>query len=365
MASETPFSTNCPAPDDAQALDGDGVSVGHPCTMAQTRLRTIPANSVMVPIMKLRPTRAALVAMVFIVGLSGCGDGSGRPSASTDGARNRPRVVVTYSILGAVVRDIVGDAADVKVLMANGTDPHEWRPSARDVEAMRMADLVVDNGLGLEGNLLDPLKDAAANGARVFTVADHITIRKVKAGEGAAPDDPDQAPGADDPHLWMDPLTMRQWVAPLVPVLREVGIDASTRAGAVEKELEALNAEVAAILNAVPAPRRKLVTGHESLGYLAQRYGYRLVGAVVPALSSQAEPSAGQLADLIAKIKQAGVPAIFTEVGTSASTVKAIADDSGTKVVALAMHNLPADGSYRTFMLDIANVIASSLGAET
>ncbi len=164
----------------------------------------------------------------------------GPPACGSDtagsGSSARPRIVVTYPVLGAVVKDVVGDAGDVAVLMPNGANPHEWSPSARDVETMLNADLVIDNGLGLEGNLQDPLKQAKAQGVRVFTVADHITVRKVKAGEGTDATDPDQAPGADDPHLWMDPLTMKQWIGPLVSQLKEVGID-TTSSGAKSRRI--------------------------------------------------------------------------------------------------------------------------------
>jgi zinc/manganese transport system substrate-binding protein len=268
---------------------------------------------------------------------------------------------VTYSVLGSIVKDVVGSAGDVVVLMPNGANPHEWSPSAKDVELMLKADLVIDNGLGLEGNLQDPLKQAKADGVRVFTVADHITVRKVKAGEGTDASDPDQAAGADDPHLWMDPLTMKQWIAPLVSTLKDVGIDTAARGPKVESDLDSLNANVESILGRVPANRRKLVTGHESMGYFAERYKFQLIGAIIPSITSQAEASAGELAHLTDKIRKAGVPAVFAEIGTPAATVRAIAGDTGTKVVELSTHNLPADGTYRSFMLDIATTITDSL----
>jgi zinc/manganese transport system substrate-binding protein len=310
-----------------------------------------------------RSLPGTLVAVAALTALSACGAGSS-PAASPSAAgasSGRPEVVVTYPVLGSVVRQIVGDAGDVKVLMPNGSDPHEWKPSAKDIQAMLGADVLVDNGLGLEGGLQDPIKEASAKGVTVFTVADHITVRKVKAGEGAEADDPDQAPGASDPHLWMDPLTMKQWVQAFVPVLKTAGIDASANAATVETELAALNTEVTGILATVPADRRKLVTGHESLGYLAERYHFELIGAVVPSLTSQGESSAGELAALTKKVKAAGVPAIFTEIGTPKATVEAIGKDTGAKVVELSTHNLPADGSYRTFMRDIATTIAGGL----
>jgi zinc/manganese transport system substrate-binding protein len=269
--------------------------------------------------------------------------------------------VVTYPVLGTVVKDVVGDAADVVVLMPNGANPHEWSPSAKDVETMLDADLVIDNGLGLEGNLQDPLKEAKARGVRLFTVADHVTVRKVKAGEGTDAADPDQAPGADDPHLWMDPLTMKQWIGPLVSTLGSMGIDVSAGGSKVEAALESLNRDVESIIQRVPQARRKLVTGHESMGYFAERYGFQLIGAVIPSITSQAEASAGELAALTRKIRDAAVPAIFAEIGTPKATVDAIASDTGTKVVELSTHNLPADGTYRSFLLDIATTVADAL----
>jgi zinc/manganese transport system substrate-binding protein len=303
-----------------------------------------------------------LLAATALLGLTACGgDTVSTPSSAAASAADAVRIVVTYPVLGAVVSEVVGDAADVTVLMPNGADPHEWSPSAQDIETMQQADLIIDNGLGLEGNLQDALTAAKSSGVSVFTVSDNIAIRKVKAGEGAELDDPDQAPGAEDPHLWMDPLTMKQWVGPLVPALAAVGVDASANAATVQAELDALNLEVAGILDTVPADRRKLVTGHESLGYLAERYGYELVGAVIPAITSQAQASAGDLAALVAKIEVAGVPAIFTEIGTPAATVEAIGNDTGATVVELSTHTLPADGSYHSFMIDVSTKIADAL----
>lgn len=298
---------------------------------------------------------ARLSVPLLGLGLVGCG------SNHTSASSSRPQIVVTYSVLGSVVKDVVGTEADVKVLMPNGSNPHEWSPSAKDVESMLNADLVIDNGLGLEGNLQDPLKEAKSNGVRVFTVADHVTVRKVKAGEGADANDPDQAPGADDPHLWMDPLTMKQWIGALVTALKAVAVDAASSGARVESDLNSLNADVESIVGSIAAERRKLVTGHESMGYFAERYHFQLIGAIIPSITSQAEPSAGELAALTGKIRNANVPAIFAEIGTPQATVEAIAGDTGTKVVELSTHNLPADGSYRSFMVNIATNIADAL----
>jgi zinc/manganese transport system substrate-binding protein len=309
----------------------------------------------MVPIV-IRRCVGFIAVAAMLVGSSACAS-----SETAPGSPARPLIVVTYPVLGSVVRDVVGELGDVVVVMANGADPHEWSPSAKDIETMSKADLVIDNGLGLESNLQEPLKVAAAQGVRVFTVAEHVTVRSVRAGEAADPADADQAPGAQDPHLWMDPLTMKQWVAPLVAELKTIGLDASAKASTVEAALDVLNTDVTAIVAAVPATNRTLVTGHESMGYFAERYDFELLGAVIPSLTSQADASAGALSQLADKIQAARVPAIFAELGTSTATVEAIAADSGSRVVELSTHTLPDDGTYRSFIVDIARTIAGAL----
>jgi zinc/manganese transport system substrate-binding protein len=283
---------------------------------------------------------------------------TGPASTSTPAQKT---IVVTYSVLGALVKDLVGDEADVVVLMPNGMDPHEWQPSPRDIETLTRADLLVENGLGLEAGMASAFEQAAAAGVERFVVTDHVTVRTVGVGEGADPSDPDQAAGAKDPHVWMDPLTMRQAVDALAPVLATLGIDASARVVEEDARLEALDAELRTILAAVPEARRNLVTGHESLGYFADRYGFTLVGAIVPGLSSQGEPSAADLAALSERIRAAGVGAIFVELGTPTQVAEAIGRETGVQVVELTTHALPADGSYFTFMRDLAALVAASL----
>jgi zinc/manganese transport system substrate-binding protein len=115
------------------------------------------------------------------------------------------------------------------------------------------------------------------------------------------------------------------------------------------------------ILAAVPDANRKLVTGHESLGYFAARYRFTLIGAIVPSLTSQAEVSAADLAKLSTLIKQQSVKAVFTELGTPAKVAKAIGSETGARVVELASHNLPENGGYASFITGDATAIATAL----
>ena len=284
-----------------------------------------------------------------------------QPSTKTD-STGKKSIVVTYSILGSVVKDLVRDKANVTVSIPNGLDPHEWEPSAKDIETINKADLVIENGLGLEGGMQKTLQVARDAGVKFFTASDYITVRHVGTGEGIPSGDPDQAIGAADPHLWMDPLNMKSIVAALAPVLmKDFGLDVSSQATSLENQLDALNTEVASMVATIPQENRKLVTGHESMGYFAQRYGFKLVGVIVPSISSQAEVSAADLAVLKTAIIDNQVKAIFTELGTSPVVSKAIGDETGVKVVELTTHALPDDGSYFTFMRNIANVITNAL----
>jgi zinc/manganese transport system substrate-binding protein len=299
--------------------------------------------------------RLAAAMLGTVVAVAACGS----PAPTPNGLRT---IVVTTSVLGSVVRDLVGGAANVMVLMPNGADPHEWEPSAKDIETVTHADLLVENGLGLEGGMANAFAQAEAAGVRRFVAADHVALRHVGAGEGTNPSDPDQAKGAADPHLWMDPLTVRQAMDALAAELpADLRIDVSGRQRDLDARLAALDGEVAGILSAIPDAHRTLVTGHESMGYFAQRYRLRLVGAIVPSLTSAAAPAAADLAALADQVKALGVPAIFTELGTSPDVAQALASETGARVVELATHVLPADGSYSTFMTTIAHLVADNL----
>jgi zinc/manganese transport system substrate-binding protein len=293
-----------------------------------------------------------LIALVFAGTLS-CQPASSSPTKS---------IVVTYSILGSIVKELVGDKATVTVSVPNGLDPHEWETSAKDIEAINKADLVIENGLGLEGGLEKTLQTARDSGVKFFTVSDYITVRHVGPGEGIPSGDPDQVVGAPDPHLWMDPIAMKGVVSGLATVLmRDLNLDVSSQAADLENRLDSLNTEVADTVAAIPQENRKLVTGHESMGYFAQRYGFKLIGVIIPSLSTQAEVSAANLAELKKAIEDNQVKAIFTELGTSPAVAKAIGDETGVKVVELTTHVLPSDGSYFTFLRNIASVITNAL----
>lgn len=300
--------------------------------------------------------RILLVVLVasLLLGTLSC-----RPSTSSSPKKS---IVVTYSVLGSLVKDLVGDRATVTVSMPNGLDPHEWEPSAKDIETINKADLVIENGLGLEGGMEKTLEVAESNGIKFFTASNYITVRHVGPGEGIPTGDPDQAIGAPDPHLWLDPITMKSVVSALVPALMNVlNLDVAAQARDMENRLDSLNTEVANIVAQVPQGNRKLATGHESMGYFAQRYGFKLIGVIIPSLSSQAGVSAADLSTLKKAIQDNQVKAIFTELGTSPVVARAIGDETGVNVVEITTHALLSDSSYFTFMRNLATIITTAL----
>ncbi|OGO22544.1 MAG: hypothetical protein A2144_02300 [Chloroflexi bacterium RBG_16_50_9] len=288
-----------------------------------------------------------------IVGTLSC-----QPPASNP----RKSIVVTYSILGSIVKELVGDEATVTVSIPNGLDPHEWEPSAKDIEAINKADMVIQNGLNLESGMEKTLWTAKNKGVKFFTAAEHITVRRVGPGEGIPSGDPDQVVGAADPHLWMDPAAIKSVVSALSPRLKQdLDIDVTSQALNLESRLDDLDKGLTETVAVIPPEDRKLVTGHESMGYFARRYGFKVVGVIIPSLSTQAEVSAADLAALKKSIQDNHVKAIFTELGTSPAVANAIAAETGVRTVELTTHTLPGDGSYFTFMRNIASVITDAL----
>jgi zinc/manganese transport system substrate-binding protein len=277
-------------------------------------------------------------------------------------ATSRKTIVVTYSVLGSLVKEMVGNKADIIISIPNGQDPHEWQPSAKDIEAINNASLVVCNGLGLESGLTAVLEAAKQRGVPIFTASDYVTIRYVGEGEGIPAGDPDQAIGAEDPHLWMDPLAMQKIMTALAPRIKTVlDIDVSAESQRLLEELTGLDQDIQQILVPLPDPDRKLVTGHESLGYFANRYNFKLIGAIIPSVTTQAEVSASDMAALKILIQENQVKAIFTELGTSPAAAEVIGKETGVKVIELNTHKLPPDGRYETFMKNLAHGIVDAL----
>ena len=306
---------------------------------------------------RLSAAAASCLAAMFVVAMAlSFGSCAGKAPSG------KKTIVVTYSILGSLVQDLVGERFRVLVSIPDGLDVHEWEPSAKDIEAIDGADLVVENGLGLEGGLAKTLDQARKAGVKFFTASDHVLARTVGAGEGIPSGDPDQAVGAQDPHLWTDPVTMQAIVDALAEEIdADFHVDLSKRRADLDARLEALDAEIAGKAAKIPEEKRTLVTGHESMGYFAQRYGFKLVGAVVPSLSTEAESSASDLVELKRLIALNRVSIIFTELGENPKVAEALAREAHVASVPLVTHSLPKGGDYFGFVRSLADTITEAL----
>lgn len=258
-----------------------------------------------------------------------------------------PTVVVTYSALESVVAGIVGDSARVVVLIPNGADPHDFEPSAKDLETMSSAAVVVANGLDLEAGLVDALDQTEASGIPVFHIADHVTLRK-GAGD------------ADDPHIWLDPLTLAEAVPALAQEIGgRIGSDLTSAGTEVAKSLGVLSADIDARIKSLASC--VVVTGHDSLGYFGARYGCEVVGSIIPSFSTAAEATAKDLAELKKLAQAEGVKAIFTELGTPTDVADQLAREVGVDVIELATHVVPDGGGYDEMMIALTDSIVAGL----
>ncbi len=286
-----------------------------------------------------------VLTLIFAITVMACGTDDDTGSSS-----DAPAVVVTSTILGDIVGEVVGDAAEVEVLFPLGADPHEFAVSARQAEAMAEADLLVVNGTGFEAGLDDAIEAAADGGVEVFTVTDHVDLLD------------------DDPHVWTDPSRLVPAVEALGERLVAIGVDdVQERAAAYLAELESLDAELESLLTELPAERRVLVTNHEVLGYFADRYDFEVIGAVIPSLTTGAEASAADIEDLATLIEDTGVPAIFGETSSPSDVAEVLAESVGAavQVVELFTESLGDEGSgaesYLEMMRTDARLILEAL----
>jgi ABC-type Zn uptake system ZnuABC Zn-binding protein ZnuA len=252
-------------------------------------------------------------ALLAAFASTGCRDG--------EGAGGGPAIVVTTAQAADMVRNVAGSSADVTQILPANADPHEYEPTPSDAEALAGADLIVRSGGEVDG-WLDQLIESSGSDAPVLTLSDHVRLI--------------EGDGGTDPHWWQDP---RNAVAAVAAVRSELdridpgdarAFDANARRYA--SEIERLDHAIAACIGRIPADRRKLVTSHDALGYYADRYGIEVIGAAIPALSTQAQASAGETADLVDLIRAEGVGAVFPEAGVSPDLEEAIASEAGARI---------------------------------
>jgi manganese/zinc/iron transport system substrate-binding protein len=257
-----------------------------------------------------RGVAGALLAAAVIAACGDAGPGGGEAAGPLT-------IVATTNLVADVARRVAGDHARIEALMGPGVDPHLYKASESDVRKLAQADLILYNGLHLEGKMGDILVKMARS-------------RPVVAlGEGVPQEalrEPPEFAGQYDPHVWFD---VSLWAKTLPVVAEELAaLDAAhaadyrAAAAAYAAELAELDAWVAARVATLPEERRVLVTAHDAFGYFGRRYGMRVVA--IQGISTLAEAGLQDVERVVDLVVEAGVPSIFVESSVPRRTVEAV-----------------------------------------
>ena len=299
--------------------------------------------------------RLLVLPVVLALVAAGCGSSS---SSTSPGAID---VVVTTTQLGDIVRAIGGDAVNVHQILKPNTDPHDYEPRPKDIQETAGAKLVVTSGDDLDRWMGEVVDNAGGS----------PTVLDAGAGRPVTVPGEDSGPEASrfDPHWWHDPVNVEYATTRIRDALAQAdpGATAAIDRGAEAylTKVKAMDAGIAKCFAAVPVEQRKLVTDHDAFNYFAKRYDIDVVGAVIPSQTTQAQPSAGDLAKLVDVIEREDVKAIFPESSINPKLAKAIARETGaTADLALYGDTLgPAGSPGATYLgMEIANADAMVRG---
>jgi ABC-type Zn uptake system ZnuABC Zn-binding protein ZnuA len=259
------------------------------------------------------------------------------------------RVVATTSTLASIARGAAGAAPDVRSLVPVGVSPEDFQPSPDTVAALRGADVLVENGAGLEGWLQPMIRNAANPRLRIVVCTDGLPVVN------------------GNPHLWMDPVYARSYAEKIRDAL--IGADAPHAAAyraataAYGAQLAALTSRTRAKLAAVPAPRRTMIVFHNAFDYYARRFGLRIAGAIEPLPG--AEPNPAHIAELVRQARAQHVPAVFAEHEYSDKLAHTVASSAGGLTVAFLYDDSLAPGegvdSYVALIDTDTDAIVSAL----
>jgi ABC-type Zn uptake system ZnuABC Zn-binding protein ZnuA len=263
-----------------------------------------------------------LVAGLVAVLAAACSSGGDRPAGSGGGGQGATlEVVATTTQVADFAKVVGGDRVRVTGLIKPNVDAHDYEPSPADIDAIARADVVLKNGVGLEEWLDDTIKSSGFSGPVVDT-SQGVALRREEGGE-------------PDPHIWQNPRNAQLMATNVERALAQAEPSAAPQLeanlAAYQRELEALDAEVARQIGSLA--NKKLVTNHDAFGYYIDRYGLEFVGSIIPSFDTSAELSGRDVRDLVAKIRQTKVKAIFSEASLPPKTAETIAREAGVKVV--------------------------------
>jgi ABC-type Zn uptake system ZnuABC Zn-binding protein ZnuA len=283
--------------------------------------------------------RRSIIVLTFIILLaSACA-----PLASQPDSKAGPVVLASTTFLADMARNVSGDRLQVDSLLPVGADPHGYQPTPSDVAKISKSTVLIVNGLGYE-QFLNTLLDNAGGKRDIMEATAGISPRKDAGMEHGV-----------DPHMWLDPNNVIIYVENIRDALAKADSNGAAiykaNADAYIIQLKVLDTWIIEQVNQIPANRRLLVTNHEALGYFADRYGFTVIGAVVPSFSTDAAPSAQQMAGLIDLVKSSGAPAIFLGQVESDTLAAQIANETNAKVVSdLYLESLTEGAPAATYL---------------
>jgi zinc/manganese transport system substrate-binding protein len=239
-------------------------------------------------------------------------------------AQEKLKVVATFSILSDFVKNVGGDRVDVQSLVGPNGDAHVYQPTPSDAKTIAEAKVVFVNGLGFEGWIARLIK-ASASKAAMVTATKGVKPRKAEDDHGH---------GDADPHAWQSVANAKIYVANIrdgLAAADPAGKNAyEANAAAYLAKLEALDAEVKAAVEKIPADRRKIITTHDAFGYFGAAYG---VAFIAPqGVSTESEVSARDVAKIITQIRKQKIPAVFLENVTDKRLLERIAQEGGARI---------------------------------
>ena len=307
------------------------------------------------------------VLVVAACGREGDASGGGDGDAVLTVAATTPQVA-------DFARQVGCDRVRVEAIIPANADPHDFEPRPSDARLVAEADVVLQSGGDIDGWLDDLVENAGGDATRV----DLMDVVRTREGGHAhedgtehGHDDHDEDDGAQDPHWWQNPQNVVLAVNRIQEVLGEAdpegAVTYTDNARAYAGKLRALDAAIERCMESVPEDRRKIVTNHDALGYFADRYHVEVLGSILPALSTSAQPSAGDVRWLVAAIEREGVTTVFPEAALNVRLERAVARDAGAKVgEPLYADTLGPDGkgTYLEALAHDARLIGASFGAD-
>jgi ABC-type Zn uptake system ZnuABC Zn-binding protein ZnuA/ABC-type Mn2+/Zn2+ transport system permease subunit len=267
---------------------------------------------------RLRLAVAATTTLAVFLAIAGCGGPGG-------GSSGGPKVVATTTQIGDFVREVGGSAVDVDQVLQPNTDPHEYEPRPNDIENAAGANIVFASGDNLD-SWIGKIVDESGSGATVVDLGADAPVKL--PGESSGPE-----ASRYDPHWWHDPRNAESAVRTIAEHLSQADPSHATtfhrNASRYLAKLRDLDHQIAACMASVPAASRKLVTDHDAFNYFAERYGIDVVGAVIPSQTTQAQPSAQAVANLVDLIRREHVKAVFPESSINPKLAETIANETG------------------------------------